>query len=143
VIDRSATYCNCLYYSANALARTITRLAEVAFSPTGLAPSYAFLLMSVNHQPEGITPTELSEIMMLTPSTVTRLVDRMEGKGLVTRASEGRNTIIRPTKAGLELQPRIKEAWRDLKESYAAILGPEADELAACIYRTTKTLEAV
>lgn len=99
--------------------------------------------MSVNHQPEGITPTELSEIMMLTPSTVTRLVERMEGKGLLTRSSEGRNTIIKPTEAGHKLQPKIKDAWRHLKESYSTILGPEADELAAGIYRTTKTLEAV
>ena len=77
-------YCRCLFYAANALARTITRLAEEAFAPTGLAPSPAFVLMTVHRQP-GVQPSEIAAIMMLSPSTVTRLVEKLEAKGLLLR----------------------------------------------------------
>ena len=75
-------YCGCLYYSANALSRMMTKMADEAFAKTGLAPSYAFMLMSINHKP-GIHPKELSEHMQLTPSTVTRLLEKLEAKNLL------------------------------------------------------------
>jgi len=43
--------CTCLHYSVNASARVITKIAEEEFAPTGLAPSYTFLLMTVNWNP--------------------------------------------------------------------------------------------
>ena len=75
-------FCRCLFYAANALARTITRLSDDAFARTGLAPSLGFVLITVNRQP-GVQPSEVAEIMMLDPSTVTRLVEKLQGKGLV------------------------------------------------------------
>jgi hypothetical protein len=41
-------YCRCLYYTANALARTISRLGEDAFARMGLTPYVGFPLMTVN-----------------------------------------------------------------------------------------------
>ena len=98
-------YCTCLYYSANALSRKLTKMAEDAFASTGLAPSYAFLMMSINKQP-GLHPKELSEIMMLMPSTVTRLIEKLELKGLAERKYEGKYTYVLPTKNGKKLHLR-------------------------------------
>jgi DNA-binding MarR family transcriptional regulator len=98
--DKSAKYCGCLYFASNALARNITRLAEEAYAPTGLAPSHAMLLMAVIDQP-GINPTEIAEIMLLKPSTVTRLVEKLEQKGLATRQSNGKFTEITPPKKAI------------------------------------------
>ena len=70
-------YCGCLYYSVNALSRVMTKIADEEFGVTGLSSSYAFLLMTVNEKP-GIQPKEISQHMQLTPSTVTRLVEKME-----------------------------------------------------------------
>jgi len=117
-------YCGCLYYSANALARVITRLAEEEFGMVQLAPSYAFLLMSINAKP-GIQPNEISEIMMLQPSTVTRLVEKMEYKGYVERKSNGKFTEIYPTQKSLDLDPKIKEAWLNLLNRYNRLIGEE------------------
>ena len=66
-------YCNCLYYSANALSRLMTRMADEEFALAGVSSSYAFLLMTVNGQP-GIQPKEISQKRQLTPSTVTRFL---------------------------------------------------------------------
>lgn len=70
-------YCNCLYYSVNALSRKMTKMADEEFAITGLSSSYAFIMMTVNSKPK-IQPNQLAEIMMLMPSTVTRLVEKLE-----------------------------------------------------------------
>jgi len=117
-------YCGCLYYSANALARIITKLADDAFSFTGLSSSYVFLLMTVNDKP-GIQPTEISQQMHLTPSTVTRLIEKMEHKNLLERKQVGRTTEVYPTETSLALNPTFKEAWKKFGETYADLIGKE------------------
>jgi DNA-binding MarR family transcriptional regulator len=117
----------------------MTRMAEEEFAITGLAPSYAFLLMSVNEKP-GIHPKELSEQMQLTPSTVTRLIEKMEYRGFVERKSQGRITEVHPTDKSMQLDPRIKEAWRNLYQRYSSILGKEVNQLTADVYEAVKKL---
>jgi len=120
-------YCGCLYYSANALARIMTRMAEEEFANTGLAPSYAFILMSVNSKP-GIQPKELSEHLLLMPSTVTRLVEKLENKGFVERKYIGRNTEVHPTKKSFNLDHAIKTSWQNLFNRYSKIIGEKESE---------------
>jgi len=134
-------YCSCLYYSVNALSRIMTKMADECFAVTGLTSSYAFLLMTVNGEP-GIQPKEISIHMQLTPSTVTRLIEKMEHRGLLTRKSVGRTTEVYPTQASLDLNDKIKEAWAQLYYKYSEILGKEkANELSNLIHEATLKLE--
>lgn len=134
-------YCTCLYFSANALARAITRVAEEKFSLTGLSPSHAFLVMTVNNKP-GIQPKEISEMMQLKASTVTRLIDKMEQKGLLARNNLGKNIEIWPTDNGTALDAEIKTAWMRLYETYSNILGvEEATALTSEIYSAASKLD--
>ncbi len=122
--DEKSSYCKCLYYSANALARIITKMAEEEFAAVNLAPSYAFVVMTVNKRP-GLLAGELAEIMMLTPSTVTRLLEKLENQQLVKRHTEGRITMIYPTPQSVELNQAIQTAWGKLYTRYTDILGKE------------------
>lgn len=134
-------YCGCLYYSSNALARVMTKIAAEEFSVTGLTPSYAFLIMIINDKP-GIQPKEISEQMQLTPSTVTRLIEKMEHRGLLTRNSIGRCTEVIPTEEGAKLNVQIKDAWRKLYNRYMVLLGEKVGmELTSSIYNASKKLE--
>ena len=134
-------YCNCLYFSANALSRAITRLAEEVFAETGLAPSYAFLLMTVNQNP-GIQPTGISRKMMLMPSTVTRLIEKMESKGFLERRIKGKFTEVFPTSKSLELDAKIRDAWAGLYKKYSDVLGEKrSSELALETFVASKKLE--
>ena len=138
---QNSEYCGCLYFSANALSRMMTKMADEAFADTGLSASYAMLLMTINKKP-GVQPTEMGQQMHLTPSTITRLIEKLEQKQLVERKSNGRTTEVYPTDKGIELEPKIKEAWLNLFNRYAGLLGnEEAQKLTSDIYNAAKQLE--
>ncbi|GAA5221080.1 hypothetical protein GCM10025777_17100 [Membranihabitans marinus] len=106
------------------MARTMSKKADEAFSPLGLSSSYAVLLMTVNDSP-GILPKELSQIMQLAPSTLTRFIEKMEHRGLLKRQQVGRTTEVYPTDAGLAIHDEVKQIWNDLENQYMNILGKD------------------
>ena len=141
--DKKNTYCKCLYYSANALARGITKMAEEAFSVVNLAPSYAFIVMTVNNK-SGLQAGELAQIMMLKPSTVTRLLQKLEIQDLIKRQTVGRLTLIYATPKSLEINNKIESAWFLLYQNYVKILGEEfANQLTENVYSSALKLEKV
>jgi DNA-binding MarR family transcriptional regulator len=131
--DTKSILNNCLYFTANSLARAITRMAEEEFRLTGLSPSSAFLMMLVNDQP-GISQKELCEHLHLAPSTVTRFIDALVYKGYLTRRTEGKTSKVYSTQAGQQLSQPIEQAWKRLHQRYASVLGPKkGDALTAAI----------
>ena len=133
-------YSACLLFSANALARAITAIGDEEFGRFGLCYSHAYLLCEVVTQP-GISPSQLSETLYLTPSTITRSVEKLEQKRLVRRESEGKKTLIYPTAEGKALQPAIAEAWNRVGARYSQVLGEtNVCQLTQQIFNATRAL---
>jgi MarR family transcriptional regulator, organic hydroperoxide resistance regulator len=117
-------YCKCMYFSSRALARRIEKLAIEAWKKVDLSPSHGYLLLLVIEE-AGIGPSALADQLLLTPSTITRLIEKLEEKKLVVRASEGKTTQVYPTQKAKELYTRLKECLKDFYEKYSGILGKE------------------
>ena len=117
-------YHQCLYFASNALARKIEKLAQGIWSKVDLSPSHAYLLMLVIEEP-GIQPTALAEHLQLQPSTITRLIEKLEEKKLLVRTTEGKITNVYPTPKGKDLSPKLKECVNEFYNSYSTILGKE------------------
>ncbi|MCP3900268.1 MAG: MarR family transcriptional regulator [Desulfobacteraceae bacterium] len=115
---------NCLFFTANSIARKITRMAEQEFRFTGLSPSHAFILMLVYEKP-GIRPKLLCEYLNLAPSTITRFVDALKYKGYLTKKTSGKNTSISITDEGAKIYDQIAVAWTNLYLRYSDILGEQ------------------
>ena len=118
-------YCNCLYHSATALARVMSKKADEHFAITGLSSSYALVLMTINDN-NGLGPSEIAEEVQLTPSTVTRFLDKMEIKGLISREQCGRNCSVSITEKGKELIPLVQKSWKSLYQDYTETIGKDA-----------------
>jgi len=123
-MKEKSPYCKCLYFSSGAFARALSRLADDAFAVTGMSPSHGFILMTVANEP-GIAIGDVAKVMELTPSTVTRLIEKLEHRGMARRETEGRFTRVFPTEAGKTHSAVVREAWTGLYERYSALLGKE------------------
>ncbi|WP_077609394.1 MarR family winged helix-turn-helix transcriptional regulator [Clostridium sp. Marseille-P2415] len=115
---------SCLFFSTTKLARAFGKIADEAFLKTGLSPSHALLLYLVNLN-GGIQQKEIGETLHLTPSTVTRLIEKLKRKNLVSKKSEGKNVYLGPTPEGLALQDVIMKSWNQLHNGYKDILTEE------------------
>lgn len=133
--------CNCLYFTSNKLNRIINRMAEEEFLKTGLSPSHAFALMTINSE-AGLSQNELSKILGIKPSTTSRFIDKLESKGLVIRKVKGKVSYLYPTSKGEKLQEEIQKCWKNLHYRYSKILGEkEGSELTTTVYKAADELE--
>ena len=117
-------YCNCLYFTANAFARKVEKLANETWKKTGLSPSHAYLLMLSLEEP-GIQAGQIAEQLQLSPSTITRLLEKLEEKKLVIRVTEGKSTNVYPSAQAKEMKPLLKSCIHDFYKTYSDILGKQ------------------
>lgn len=124
----------CLFFTTAKLDRLLTRWAEEAFGGTGLSPHHAFAVMLVNDKP-GMTQGDLAATLALSPSTLTRFIDKLENLGLMTRTQDGRQTLLHPTAKGRGLHPALALGWQSFWKRYTGILGmDEGNGLAARLH---------
>lgn len=117
----------CLYFAANSLARKVEKLAIESWKPVSLSPSHAYLLMMVIEQP-GLQPSCLANHLQLSPSTVTRLIEKLEEKKLVERKTEGKVTNVYPTDNAKQMLPSLQDCLTNFSKSSCCILGKEESE---------------
>lgn len=113
-----------MYFVSNALARKIEKIARESWDKINLSPSHAYLLMLVIDNP-GVQPTTLSEELHLSPSTITRLIEKLEQKKLLVRTYEGKETNVYPTPKAKDLSVKLKQCVEDFYTCYSTILGKE------------------
>lgn len=133
---RESAFNQCLYFSSSALSRKVEKMAEESWKKIGLAPSHAYLLTLAISEP-GIQAGEIAEQLHLTPSTITRLIQKLEEKKLVVRVYEGKSTLVYPTAKSRYLYPKMQECLSEFYEKYTSVLG--VDESARFI-RNINTL---
>lgn len=125
--------CFALYSSSLAM----TKLYKPLLEPLGLTyPQY--LAMLVLWEADGITVSELGQRLMLDSGTLTPLLKRLEGAGLVQRlrdTADERRVLLRLSTAGRALKTRAAK----VPAAVACAAGCSIDELAALTARL-KTL---
>lgn len=75
-----------------------------------------------------VNVSTLAELLAVRPSTVSKMLDRLIERGLVSRsanARDARRTMVHLTPAGLEAQRRVREIWLKLESDLTTALTPE------------------
>jgi DNA-binding MarR family transcriptional regulator len=104
------------------------RVSEV-LKPSGItATQYNALRILRGAGQEGLCRNEIRDRLIARVPDATRLLDRMEERGLVIRAREGddrRYVTTRITKAGLDLLEELNDRLVALHKEQLGHLGPE------------------
>ncbi|MGW0577814.1 MarR family winged helix-turn-helix transcriptional regulator [Streptomyces sp. NPDC002920] len=103
-------------------ARVHRIMAGSLLRDTGLYPGQELLMMQLWERGEQ-RQADLIKTLGLDPSTVTKMLQRLEQAGFVTRkpsAHDRRAVVVDATRAGQALRDRVGQAWRDLEEVTAA-----------------------
>ncbi len=120
------------------LRETVMREVDRRLRREGLVSlaDYGILITLVTESTLRLRMSELGVRRMLTPSGITRVVDRLEADGLVRRdpdPADGRAALVRITKAGLEALRRAQVVHHAaVRELYVGRLTPrELEQLAS------------
>lgn len=131
----------CFYFASGALARIVEKMAIDVWKKVDLPPSHAYVLLLVIEEP-GIQPGVIASQLHLTPSTITRLIEKLESKKLVVRTSEGKITNVYPTPKAKELHPELVACVNEFSNLYYDALGQkECDQLIDSITKMADRLE--
>jgi DNA-binding MarR family transcriptional regulator len=117
------------------------RAQDVALAGTGLDLSeYDVLFTLAQGPPDGIRPTDLAERVLLTKSGMTRLLARLEQRGLIERRAcptDGRGQLIALSAKGRRLQRRAAPA---LLRSLRTALAPLSPADLAALKRASERI---
>jgi DNA-binding MarR family transcriptional regulator len=103
-----------------------------------LTPGKLNILIAIKHhgQDKGIRQVEISRHLIVTPSNMTKLVDKLEKEGLVTRSSlEGdrRVNIVQITDKGKALLEQIWEGYNNRLKALFAKVEPNKQKLLSSL----------
>ncbi|WP_329142622.1 MarR family transcriptional regulator [Streptomyces sp. NBC_01456] len=110
---------------------------------TGLYPGQELLMMQLWERGEE-RQMDLIKTLGLDPSTVTKMLQRLEQSGFVTRKPspvDRRAVVVSATRAGQALRDRVTQAWRDLEQVTAAgFTDEECDQAMRLLARIEANL---
>ena len=114
----------CLALRVRRLGRVITRIYDAALAPHGITTAQLNLLAAIAVA-DGARPTDLTRLLGVEKSTLSRDLKRMEQSGWVhsepTRAGRGRSLTLTP--AGSRLLIKVRPAWEKGQATALAELG--------------------
>lgn len=133
-----------VYLNALRTADALLRGTEELLKPLGLTPSqYNVLRILRGAGPEGLACREIAARMLTRDPDMTRLLDRLEKRGLVTRARSRRDRRVvqtRVTPAAMKLLKELDEPVEELHQRQLRHMGPgDLRQLARLLERARES----
>jgi DNA-binding MarR family transcriptional regulator len=118
----------CLAVRVRLINRVISALYDEALRPFGIRISQANILAAVAHMGEA-RPAEVSRILRLEKSTLSRDVELMKQRGWLESdpPAGGRNQTIRLTPLGKALLGRVQPSWEKAQAEAQVLIGEDGE----------------
>lgn len=121
----------------------MTTTLDRRFSAFGLTTQQAALLLtSCSGQS---SPRQIAEAIGTDTAGMTRLLDRLEGKGLARRRpnpADRRSVLVEPTELGLALVPKLAPVFGEVaKQLFEGFSGVEITQFTSSLRRMRENLQ--
>lgn len=130
-------------HAVSRVARLHRNTAGRLLKGLGLYPGQEFLMMHL-WDTGAVRQAELIKAMDLDPSTVTKMLQRLEQAGHVRRRpdpDDRRAVLVEATEKSCALRAEVRDAWSGLEEQTLAGLGPaERAELTRLLAQVEENL---
>ncbi|MEO0732879.1 MAG: MarR family transcriptional regulator, partial [Bacteroidota bacterium] len=121
-----------LFYQIEQAMRQSVRYTHRVFAEArvDLTKDQWLVLKKINDDPSGLAPLEIARVLNKEAASMTRMLDILERKGLLTRQpnpADRRSSLILPTTRGTELYHEVLPLVAGIRAQ--AVLGLAPDEL--------------
>lgn len=126
-----------LSYLLIQVAKAHRNFATALFADLGLYPGQELLLMQL-WQENGLAQSELCDRLKVEPPTLTKMLQRLAGSGIVERrkdSEDARVCRVYLSQAGYALQAPVQESWKHLEARTLANLTLEEQVLLRRLLR--------
>jgi len=118
----------------------IDRLSEVHLRTWDLNVAQFDVLAQVGSA-KGITQQELANRLLVTKGNISQLLDRLEQRGLIMRAQEGRTNMLFLTDPGQRLYTKVVPAQEDMiAGQISSLTEEEQKQLLALLRKLDQTI---
>lgn len=97
----------------------------------GINPTYRFIFMVLSQNKDGLTQSEICDLVHLKKSSVSELLHQMESEELIIREKsllDNRKTIVKLTNKGKSLDKQIKGVFKKYELIMSSSLSNEEKE---------------
>lgn len=117
----------CVGFRVRKLNRMVSAIYDGALASAGLKTSQFSVLVAVFNR-EKIRPSELTKLLQMDESTLSRNVERMCAKGWLRLESDGdrRSHLIEVTDKGQALIRKCLPVWQQAQQEVSQRLGPDS-----------------
>jgi DNA-binding MarR family transcriptional regulator len=121
-----AVAAECLGYRVRLLSRVITNIYDRAMQPLGLKANQVTILSMLSYVGKA-SAADISRVLVMEKSTVSRTVDRMKKNGWieVEGNGDGPGQTITVTDSGRKLMAAAHAQWKKAQEQAAEVLGED------------------
>lgn len=106
----------------NSLSREISGFYDTYFKEDKLATSYVELLLLIEDY-DKISQKVIATKMNLAPSTITRFLNKLIKKGLVSKKMDGRISYVELSEQGKKVVPKLRNKYEQAEDDLKEILG--------------------
>jgi DNA-binding MarR family transcriptional regulator len=114
----------CLAYRVRFLNRVVTNIYDRALQPLGIRANQANILTMLSLS-DGASSADISRVLLMDKSTVSRTVDRMRKNGWIhiSGQSNGPTQVISVTAEGRKIMAAAHAKWEKAQEQASELLG--------------------
>lgn len=130
---------DCLAYRVRLLNRVITSIYDRALLPLGMKVNQANILWLLSLT-EQASSADISRVLLMDKSTVSRTVDRMKKNGWISieGLGDGASQAITVTPQGRELLAKAHTQWEKAQKQAAELLGEDGVAAIMTLHNTVK-----